>query len=191
MEIDFWHDGDQGRVTVSCVRNDDPAAVGTGEEARGFPACSATIAYPGRGYRALFGWVQLVCSTDNAFEGRAFEMDPLQLFEDSPAPFCWYGITPVLFDAPSRDERQPLEWLAHSFLAVTRGEQDASKHVVPLLGFAWGFVIGDDGRIVLRPVEQLAAGDWNDHLPYLRDRYPSWQFSELTPGSGTWPRSTA
>jgi hypothetical protein len=37
-------------------------------------------------------------------------------------------------------------------------------------------VIGEDGRIVLRPVEQLAASDWNDHLPYLRDRYPSWQF---------------
>jgi hypothetical protein len=55
MEIDFWHDGDQGRVTVTCVPNDDPAAVGKGEEARGFPACTATIAYPGRGYRALFG----------------------------------------------------------------------------------------------------------------------------------------
>jgi hypothetical protein len=190
MEIDLWHDGDQGRVTVTCVPNDDPAAIGTGEEARGFPVCSATIAYPGRGYRASFGWVQLVCSTDNAFEGRAFEMDPLQLFEDSPAPFCWYGITPVLFDAPSRDERQPLEWLAHSFLAVTPREQDASKRVVPLLGFSWGFLIGDDGGIMLRPVEQLSARGWNDHLPYLRDRYPSWQFSELRPGSGTWPCRT-
>jgi hypothetical protein len=87
--------------------------------------------------------------------------------------------------APSRDERRPLEWLAHSFLAVTPREPDAPKRVVPLLGFSWGFVIGDDGRIVLRPVEQLAAGDWNDHLPYLRDCYPSWQFSELA-SSGAW-----
>jgi hypothetical protein len=70
MEIDFWHDGDQGRVTVTCVPNSDPAAVGKSEEARGFPVCSATIAYPGRGYRALFGWVQLVCSTDNALGTR-------------------------------------------------------------------------------------------------------------------------
>jgi hypothetical protein len=176
VEIEFRHDGDQGRVTVTCVPNDDPAAVGKGKEARGFPVCSATVAYPGTGYRALFGWVQLVRSTDNASEGRAFEMDPLRFFEDSPAPYCWYGISPVLFDAPSRDERRPIEWLAHSFLAVTPREPDAPKRVVPLLGFSWGFVIGEDGRIVLRPVEQLAASDWNDHLPYLRDRYPSWQF---------------
>jgi hypothetical protein len=190
MEIDFRHDGDQGRVTVRCAPNDDPASVGKGEEARGFPVCSATITFPGTGYRAVFGWVQLVCSTDNAFEGRAFEMDPLRFFEDSPAPYCWYGINPTLFDAPSRDERRPLEWLAHTFLAVTPREPDAPKHVVPLLGFSWGFVIGDGERIVLRPAEELAAGAWNDHLPYLRDCYPSWHFSELA-GSGAWRRSTA
>ena len=191
MEIDFRHDGDQGRVTVTCVPNDDPTAVGKGERARGFPVCSATISYPGRGYRALFGWVQLVCSTDNAFAGRAFEMDPLELFEDSPAPFCWYGVAPVLFDAPSRDERQPQDWLAHSFLAVASREPDAARRVVPLLGFSWGFVIHDEGRIVLKPVEYLAPGDWNDHLLYLRDCYPNWQFSELPPGSVAWPRRTA
>jgi hypothetical protein len=190
MEIDFRHDGDQGRVTVRCAPNDDPASLGKGEEARGFPVCSATITFPGTGYRAVFGWVQLVCSTDNAFEGRAFEMDPLRFFEDSPAPYCWYGINPTLFDAPSRDERRPLEWLAHTFLAVTPREPDAPKHVVPLLGFSWGFVIGDGERIVLRPAEELAAGAWNDHLPYLRDCYPSWHFSELA-GSGAWRRSTA
>jgi hypothetical protein len=182
MEIDFRHDGDQGRVTVTCVPNDDPGAVGKSEEARGFPICSATVAYPGAGYRAVFGWVQLVCSTDNASEGRAFEMDPLRFFEDSPAPYCWYGITPLLFDAPSRDERRRLEWVAHSFLAVTPREPDAQKRVVPLLGFSWGFVIGDDGLIVLGPVEQLEAGDWNDHVPYLRDCYPGWQFSEAVSG---------
>ena len=74
----------------------------------------------------------------------------------------------------------------HSFLAFTPREPDGLKRAVPLLGFSWGFLIGDDGH-VLRAVEQLSAGDWNDHLPYLRDCYPGWQFSELTPGSGTWP----
>jgi hypothetical protein len=182
MEIDFRHEGDQGRVTVTCVPNDDPHAVGKSEEARGFPVCTATVAYPATGYRAVFGWVQLVCSTDNASEGRAFEMDPLRFFEDSPAPYCWYGITPVLFDAPSRGDRRRLEWLAHSFLAVIPREPDPQKRAVPLLGFSWGFVIGDDGLIALRPVEQLAAGDWNDHVPYLRGCYPRWQFSEVAPG---------
>jgi hypothetical protein len=37
----------------------------------------------------------------------------------------WYGITPVLFDAPSRDERRPLEWL-HD--CVGRLEVLRSKH---------------------------------------------------------------
>ena len=34
MEIDFRHDRDEGRVTVTCVPNDDPVAVGKSEEAR-------------------------------------------------------------------------------------------------------------------------------------------------------------
>jgi hypothetical protein len=60
------------------------------------------------------------------------------------------------------------------------------KRVVPLLGFSWGFVIGEKGRIALRPVERIPASDWIDQLPYLRDRHPNWQFSEPTPGSA-WP----
>jgi len=75
----------------------------------------STIDYPGRGYRGFFGWVQRVRSTDNTFGRRAFEMDPARFFEDSPAPYCWYGFKPVLFDAPSRDRSLPLDWLAHSF----------------------------------------------------------------------------
>jgi hypothetical protein len=181
VKIDFWHDGEQGQMIVSCVPLDDPVAVGKSEDTRGFPACTATVTYPGRGYRACFGWVQLVRSTDNAFEGRAFEMDPLRFFEDSPAPFCWYGITPTLFDAPSREERRPLEWLAHSFLAMIPREP-ASKRVLPLLGFSWGFVIGDGHDIVLKPVEELATACWNDHLPYLHACYPAWEFHELAVG---------
>jgi hypothetical protein len=37
---------------------------GKDEHARGFPVCTATIDYPGRGYRRFFGWVQRVRSTD-------------------------------------------------------------------------------------------------------------------------------
>jgi hypothetical protein len=161
---------------VSCVSNDDPAALGKGEDARGLPVCTATIDYPGRGYRGLFGWVQLVRSTDNASGGRAFEMDPVRFFEDSPAPYCWYGIKPVLFDAPSRDKAQPLDWLAHSFLAFTPRGGDAQKRVVPLLGFSWGFAIGDHARVTLEPVARLTAQDWGGHLHYLRKCYSSWEF---------------
>ena len=38
-------------------------------------------------------------------------MDPLRFFEDSPAPYCWYGINPVLFDGDqtvyARERRSP------------------------------------------------------------------------------------
>jgi hypothetical protein len=49
MEIEFWHEGVLGHVLVSCVPNDDPGAFGKDEHARGFPVCTATIDYPGRG----------------------------------------------------------------------------------------------------------------------------------------------
>jgi hypothetical protein len=178
MEIEFWRDGERGSVSVSCVPNDDPAGVGKDEDARGLPVCTATIEYPGRGYRGFFGWVQLVRSTDNAFEGRAFEIDPARFFEDSPAPYCWYGFKPVLFDAPSRDARRPLDWLAHTFLAFTPRGHDVEKQVVPLLGFSWGFEIGDEGRVILTPLRRLAEDDWRGHLLDLSKSYPGWSFAD-------------
>ena len=177
LTIDFRHAGVEGRVVASCVPNDDPGSVGKGDEARGFPVCMATIDYPAEGYRALFGWVQLVRSTDNSSAGAAFENDPLRFFEDSPAPYCWYGLRPILFDAPSRDDRRPLLWLAHSFLCATPRDAGERRQVVPLLGFAWGFQIETQGRIDLAPMTKLAPLDWNQHLPYLRASFPTWEFA--------------
>jgi hypothetical protein len=51
--------------------------------------------------------------------GAAFDMDPFHLFEDAPSPYAFFGMNPTLFDVPSRDERHPLDWTAHSFLAWT------------------------------------------------------------------------
>lgn len=150
------------------------------ELARGFPACSATVAFTGRGYHALFGWVQLVRSTDNAMQGAAFEMDPFVLFADSPAPYCWFGTTPTLFDAPWRAEKRPIAWLAHSFLAATPLEK-GPKRVIPLVGFSWGFTIDEQRAITLLPPSRLTAVEWHAHLPYLRRCYPNWEFSEDSP----------
>lgn len=177
LTIEFRHAGVDGRVVASCVPNDDPARVGKGQEARGLPACTATIDYSAEGYRAVFGWVQLVRSTDNASGGAEFENDPSRFFEDSPAPYCWYGLRPILFDAPSRDYRSPMDWLAHSFLCVTPRDLGTRKLVVPLLGFSWGFQIDTPERIDLAPVLKLAAEDWNDRLPYLRSSFPTWEFA--------------
>ena len=172
-----------GDVSVECIANGDPLGYGTvASDAYGFPVCTATVRYPRRGYDAMFGWVQLVRSTDNVSHGHDFEPDPFALFADARSPYCWYGTEPTLFDAPSRVDREPLAWLAHSYLATTPLDEilDGNpRRVVPLLGFAWGFDITSDS-IMLREIEPLADRDWKVVLPALRAAYPSpfWSFAE-------------
>jgi hypothetical protein len=185
MEFTFTHLGYKGRVVAFIERTVDPAAIGAWDGAKDLANCTATIEFEGRGYLQRFGWVQLVRSTDNAFGGETFEMDPFDPFELyalAPTPYCWYGTLPTLFDAPSRDERVRLDWTAHSFLAVSpaRGNR---RVVTPLLGFRWGFHIVDDGTVVLEEVAALAAADWSAHLPYLRETYPEWAFTEMAVGT--------
>ena len=181
MEIPFTHHGQTGRVIVALEATFAPTALGARDGAVGLANCKATIEFSADGYLALFGWVQLVRSTDNAFHGRQFEMDPFDPFEhyeQAPTPYCWYGITPTLFDAPSREERVDLDWIAHSFLAASplRGNR---RLVTPLLGFSWGFHVFDEKNIMRKPITPLTAADWEAHLPYLRDCYKEWQFTEM------------
>ena len=172
-----------GTVRVECVPNEDPESLGCPfpGTARGFPVCTASVEYPRVGYRALFGWVQLVCSTDNESGGEEFEVDPFSLFGDSGSPYCWYGPEPKLFDAPSRPEATPMEWLAHSFLATTPLDAllEKPREVVPLLGFSWGFDRGERD-IALREIHRLAPADWTADLPVLRAAYPAprWTFAD-------------
>src|SRR5450432_801672 len=87
-----------GDVVVECIANDDPEGYETWSSAAyGFPVCTATVRYPRRGYGAMFGWVQLVRSTDNSSLGEEFEPDPFALFGDAQSPYCWYGTEPTLF----------------------------------------------------------------------------------------------
>src|SRR5690242_12905327 len=140
---EFTWDGVIGHVDVECVPNDAPETYGVWwPSALGYPVCTARVAYSGRGYRAMVGWVQLVRSTDNESGGERFEMDPFALFGDAPSPYCWFGIEPTFFDAPSRAHGPPPEWTAHSFLATTPMSEVMEgnpRRVLPLLGFAWGF----------------------------------------------------
>ncbi|EST30517.1 hypothetical protein N566_21170 [Streptomycetaceae bacterium MP113-05] len=182
MILPFTHDGRSGTVTVSLEQHDDPATVGKGPEAYGFPACTATVEHPARGYRAMFGWVQLVRSTDNTTGGAGFDLDPFCLFEDAPSPYAFFGNEPTLFDAPSRDTRAPLTWLAHSFLAWTPMDEEV-RRVLPLAAFSWGFGIDPNGHILLQPPQALAPSDWNGHLHLLRASHPAWTFDPWATGS--------
>jgi len=186
VKIPFRHEGFAGQVIVSADKTVDPATLGAHDGAAGLANCRAVVEFDGFGYEQLFGWVQLVRSTDNTFQGRQFEMDPFdpfRLYDRAPTPYCWYGILPTLFDAPSRDDRVRLDWLAHSFLAVSpRGGN--RRVVTPLLGFSWGFQVADDGSTSLDPVMSLAPMDWDLHLSYLRASYPEWSFLQMPKSTG-------
>jgi hypothetical protein len=175
MDIVFMLRGVVGSVSVTYSRNDRPDLVGSGAEASGFPMCHAAVDYPARGYDAMLGWVQLVRSDDNVSRGRAFEIDPLAFLGDVPHPFCWFGLSPQLFDAPSRAQRQDLDWMAHSFLCVPDGIMDDGLEVHALLGFAWGFRIRNE-EVHLVPPTVLGPADWDQHVDVLAARYPSWRF---------------
>jgi hypothetical protein len=184
----FMWEGLKGDVHVECIANDDPARWGTAlSDAFGFPVCTARVSYPRVGYRAMFGWVQLVRSTDNASAGTAFEIDPLALFGDVRNPYCWYGTEPTLFDSPCRADRAPMEWRCRSVLATTPISEVMElkpRRVVPLVGFNWGFDIVSDRSIVLAPVIPLSDEDWTEVLPVLRVEYPEpyWVFADELKG---------
>ena len=62
------------------------------EELLVWPVCRATVTYPAEGYAAMFGWTQMVCSTDSAPD--RFEMDPIALYQQIPTPYAWFGVRP-------------------------------------------------------------------------------------------------
>jgi hypothetical protein len=174
MDLDFRLRGIPGRVQVTYERCDDPGAVGAGADSVGFPWCHARVDYPARGYDAVLGWVQLVRSDDNDSAGREYEIDPLDFLGDLPHPFCWIGLNPQLFDAPSRSPLQDMRWRAQSFLCVPDGPPD-SFEVHVLTGFGWGFDV-TGSRIDL--VEPYAVGpeDWEGRRSTLAELYPAWRF---------------
>jgi hypothetical protein len=177
-EFSFERQGRSGKVVASVVPNSEPSA-------EGFPTCTAVVECQSEGYDAFFGWVQLVNSTDNASGGAEFEIDPFFLFQDAPTPYCFFGHKPTLFDAPSRQRREPMKWLAHSFLGFTPATLELStdlknRRVSCLIGFSWGFDVDMLGNVAIRPTARLNAVDWNGHLQYLRRIYPTWRFDEIS-----------
>jgi hypothetical protein len=169
----FAHDGKVGSIDVEVVANADPSSLGCDADNLMFPACTASVRYPGGGYQCMFGWVQLVRSTDAPTAD--FEIDPNFLCPDSEIPYAYYGYNPTLFDCPGRRHAQDIEWVAHSFLAASPIEP-RSRRVTPLQGFRWGFIRRSQ-RVDLLPLEPLHAADWDNHRTYLDDVYPEWQFS--------------
>jgi hypothetical protein len=180
LRIDFSLRGISGHVDVSISPNADPSKLGylllTGglpvDFARGFPVCRATVTYPADGYAAIFGWTQLVRSTDAATSD--FEMDPIAIYKEVGTPFAWYGTRPELFDAPSRDSRQDMTWECQSYLCVSP-DAVVSRRVQAVTGYSWGFTIAG-GDITFIRAAPLGPAAWDAHLALLHASYPAWTF---------------
>src|SRR6516164_3957416 len=100
IDFRFIHYEQVGWIEVAVAANADPPSLGCDDDNLTFPACTALVRYPGGGYQCMFGWVQLVRSTD---AGTAdFEIDPNFLYPDIDVPYCYYGYKPTLFDCPGR-----------------------------------------------------------------------------------------
>ena len=170
----------QGWIDVAVESNTDPEALGCPPFAQGFPVCTATVSYEGKGYRAALGWVQLVRSTDNASGGEEFEMDPYSPLGPLPHPFCFFGFAPVLFDAPMRESREDMDWIANSFLCFAAPSVLAPEAGGPearaVAGFEWGFRTRNSD-VVGRPPESLGSAAWDSHLSLMRSEHPSWGFA--------------
>ncbi len=175
MEIPFVLNGVAGRVLVDYRRNTDPESVGCQADTADYPICTAIVDRPLRGYESLMGWVQLVRSDDNESAGVHFEMDPLAFLGALSHPYCWLGLNPTLFDAPSRSPRIDMEWMAHSFLCVP-DDVGNGLEARPMLGFSWGFQTRD-GTVTLLPPEELDGAAWDGHLDTLRAQHPAWHFA--------------
>jgi hypothetical protein len=180
LRIPFSLRGISGLIAVAVTRNTDPDAIGysllTGglptDAARGFPVCRATVTYPAEGYAAMFGWTQMVRSTDSTPD--KFEMDPIALYQQIPTPYAWFGVRPELFDAPSRDSKYAMTWEARSFLCVSP-DAVLTRQVQAIAGFSWGFTINQQDITFARPAT-LGPQAWDSHLDLLRTDYPGWIF---------------
>ena len=115
----------------------------------------------------------MVDSTDLAGE---FRIDPFEPLGAVTHPFCFFGFSPTLFDAPHREHREDMHFLAHSFLCGLGAEPLAERREVDaLLGFSWGFSVRA-GSIEGFGPSQLGPADWDGHHAYLRSAHPAWEF---------------
>jgi hypothetical protein len=170
-----------GGVTAEVGVNDDPAALGCPEVARGFPYFRARLSPAAQGYGDALGWVQLIEWTPVLGDG-GFTIDPFAPLGDSPHPFGFFGFAPTAFDAPHTDLGGEMEFIAHSFLCGLGGELHEMRHEVrAVLGLGWGFR-GCPPQLESFGPTALDAKDWDRHRDYLARTFPDWTFA---PGFAT------
>ena len=145
----------------------------------GFPVCEASVKTHGdmQGYGSIYGWIQMVRAGDPSDSTTPWEMDPIPILADLNTPFAWFGPEPKLFDAPTREGVDQLDWTCHSFLTYIE-DSLVSKAVIPILGFQWGFELhGHGSKPKIKVLRELQLDAWNGHLDLLENSFSGWSFS--------------
>ncbi len=183
LTILFTLRGFDGRVLVRYEENTDPQGWGFGllnlpfdlELVRGFPVCEVEIEYEGPGYYATMGRIQLVTVNETLSGETWTAIDQMPNQHGLELPFTEFGQKPTMFDAPGPNPpRSDETWLAETFLAICP-DVGRTRTVETITGFSWGYRL-EQMQPTLLPVEACSSECWNQHLPYLKETFPSWTF---------------
>ena len=119
------------------------------------------------------GWIQLVRYGSGDLGREVVEVDHPPQHSNVGTPYCYWGMRPTFFDAPSTT-LEGVTWLAETFLTVS---PDAlmTRTVQPVCGFRWGYTTIRNPPGIL-PVEPIGAAEWRTVRAALQERYPDWDF---------------
>jgi len=195
--IPFNLRGYDGKVAVYYGVNDDPVRAGMDsipglnnvlDMTYGYPVIHARIQeYEGSGYRTFCGWLQVITSVyideqngKRVEANKIFSVDIAPTFNESDLPFFSSGFMPELFDAPCLNlgNHTELHWTADAFL-TSIPIKSRDEGVTRLLGFRWGYSENNtpDQKPKPIPLQVTDAQVWNDHLPFLQEKYSNWKFN--------------
>jgi hypothetical protein len=185
--IPFRLNGLEGLVTVEYGVNDDPIGWGYGllglayppDKAKGFPVVQASIDYPGEGYAAHMGWIQVVRYRvhEAGEETTVFDVPP-QLSE-TDCPYMAFGVRPTMFDAPSTTDLEVTSG-AECFL-VHSPDALMTRVIHAICGFKWGYLV-HGGEVRPYPLKIAVEADWQRNVGDLQGRYPTWTFGNSWSG---------
>ncbi|KUI55796.1 hypothetical protein VP1G_10777 [Cytospora mali] len=85
---------------------------------------------------------------------------------------------PTSFDGPICIGVKDIDWTARSFLTYIE-DTVISKNVTYLCGFEWGFQMSS-GTTKIKTVKKLTPTEWNGHVEYLSQKFPSWTFMSVS-----------
>lgn len=120
------------------------------------------------------GWIQLIrYGGGEVGDEEVVEVDHPPQHSGAGTPYCYWGVCPSFFDAPSMTH-EGVTWVAEAFLTAS---PDAlmTRTVQPICGFRWGYKTNRKPPEIL-PVEPVGLGDWAAARAALQERYPDWTF---------------